>query len=132
MADKPAAARSTKRMFASATLVFELGVVFFAVLVAFGLRAAPVSQLAIGGGAIVLLCLFAASLLRHRLGYWLGWLAQLAILATGILIPMMFLVGALFTATWAFGLYWGARIDREKRARADGADGAVGADGAGL
>ncbi|NYI68916.1 hypothetical protein BJY26_003222 [Spelaeicoccus albus] len=110
--------KSTKRMFAAATLTFEIFVVFFGALVAFGLKLASVADIAIGGGAVVLLAIIAAALLRSRVGYVLGHLVQLCLIAAGFVVPMMFLVGALFAAAWVFGIVSGARVDREKAAYA--------------
>lgn len=109
---------STKRMFAAATLTFEIFVVFFGALVAFGLKLAPVGTIAIGTGAVMLAAIVAAALLRSPVGYALGHLVQLALIAAGFVVPMMFLVGVVFAAAWLFGLYSGARVDREKAAYA--------------
>jgi hypothetical protein len=54
-----------------------------------------------GGAALV-----AAALLRSRVGYVLGWIAQVAGLALGLLTPMMFIVGTLFAAVWCWHLCW--------------------------
>lgn len=113
--------KSTKRMFAAATLTFEIFVVFFGALVAFGLKLAPVTAIAVGAGGVVLAAIVAAALLRSPVGYILGHLVQLCLIAAGFVVPMMFLVGALFAAAWVFGLYSGARVDREKAAYASAA-----------
>lgn len=114
----PARPKSTKRMFAAATLTFEIFVVFFGALVAFGLGLASVPQIAVGAGAVVLLAIVAAALLRSRVGYLLGYVVQLCLIAAGFVVPMMFLVGVLFAAAWVFGVVSGARVDREKAAYA--------------
>jgi hypothetical protein len=59
----------------------------------------------------------AAGLLRRRWAYYLGWAIQVASLALGVVIPMMFFLGAVFTALWAGAFFLGARIDRERGER---------------
>lgn len=115
---RKAPAKSTKRMFAVSILAFELFVVFFACLVAYGLRPIPVVDIAIGGGGIIVLAMIAMGLLRLRIGYLLGHIVQLALIASGLVVPMMYLVGVLFAAAWGYGLYAGGRVDREKAAYA--------------
>ena len=70
--------------------------------------AAPAAGFA-GGAA--LLALVAAALLRSPVGYVLGWLAQLAGVALGLLTASMFLVGALLAAVWVLAFVLGKRLD---------------------
>ena len=89
---------------------------FFATLVAFGLRAAPAGRIwATGLGLVVVLVLLAGMVGRPG-GYLLGSLAQLLVLAGGLWVPMMFGVGAVFVVMWAVALVLGARIDSERAA----------------
>ena len=48
----------------------------------------------------------------------LGWLVQVASIALGFVIPMMFVLGVIFGALWAGAYFLGAKIDREKAERA--------------
>lgn len=89
---------------------------FLGALVVFGLHALPAGA-ALGGGAVVIvLMLVAIALLRFRIGYWLGWLVQLVVLASGFFVGMLFIVGAIFTAIWAYATIVGARLDRRNAA----------------
>jgi hypothetical protein len=63
-----------------------------------------------GGGAAVL-ALVAAGLLRSRVGYVLGWLAQLSGIALGLLTSSMFVVGAILAAVWVLAFLLGKRLD---------------------
>ena len=47
-----------------------------------------------------------------------GWAVQVVSVALGFVVPMMFVLGAVFGALWAAAYYLGARIDREKAERA--------------
>lgn len=115
----PRKRRSTKVMFASTVLSLEAFVVFFATLVAFGLEAKSIP------GPVLLTCgiVFSAILigscafLNKRFGYALGWVLQVLLIATGFVVPMMFLVGVLFALTWWYGVHTGARLDRENAQR---------------
>jgi len=105
-------ARSAQESLGAIVLGFEVIVVFLGALVVFGLHALPAAQ-ALGGGAVVIvLMLVAIPPLRYRVGYWLGWLVQLVVVASGFVVGMLFIVGAIFTAIWAYAMITGARLDR--------------------
>jgi hypothetical protein len=104
--------RSAQESLASIILGFEVIVVFLGALVVFGLHALPPAPALIGGGIIIVLMLLAIPLLRFRIGYWIGWLVQLIVVASGLLVGMLFIVGALFTAIWVYAMVTGARLDR--------------------
>lgn len=113
---RPRRERSAQESLGSIVLGFELVVVFLGALVVFGLHALPPVQ-ALGGGAVfIVLMLVAILLLRFRVGYWLGWLIQLGVIASGFLVGMLFTVGVIFTAIWAYAMIAGARLDRRSAA----------------
>ena len=118
--------RPAKPQFTQTILVLEAVVVFFATLVAYGLRVAPTATVwLVGGGLCVLLILLSGFVSRPG-GYAAGWVGQVLVLAGGIWVPMMFFVGGLFVILWWVALSLGGRIDRE-RAEYDAAHpGAVG------
>ncbi len=106
--------RAPRRALAATMLTLEAFVLLFAGLVAKDL--APVSS----GTALALClglafaCLVTAGLLRRPGGYAIGWVLQAATVATGLLVPVMFFVGAVFAGLWAVALHQGARIERER------------------
>ena len=106
--------RSPTRTIAATILVLEAFVLFFAALVAKDLSDLSPSTALLGGGGLALLCVLTAGLLRVRAAYVLGWLLQAVMIATGFVVPMMFGIGLIFTALWVFGLYAGARVERER------------------
>jgi hypothetical protein len=55
--------------------------------------------------------------LRFPWGVWLGWLLQAVLVATGILLPVMYFVAPAFVAIWVYCFVKGRQIDRA-RARA--------------
>jgi hypothetical protein len=124
--------RSAQESLGSIVLGFEVVVVFLGTLVVFGLRALPAAQALVGGAVVIVLMIVAIALLRFRIGYWLGWMVQLLVVASGFVVGMLFIVGAIFTGIWAYAMIAGARLDRrtaEYRAAqaADAADSASGA-----
>lgn len=115
--DEPARARpprSVKRSLASIVLGFETIVVFLAALVFFGLGALPPLVALGGGAALVIVFLATIALLRFEWGYVIGWILQAIMIASGILNPVMFVVGALFAGMWVYSMVTGTRIDKQK------------------
>lgn len=116
---KPA---SVRMMFASTVLLLEAFVVFFATLAFFGLEVLQASLAVrvwtmVGGlvlaAAFVVLCAF----LRKPGGYAVGWVLQILLVATGFLVPAMFVIGLCFLAAWWYSMVTGVRLDREKAER---------------
>jgi hypothetical protein len=78
----------------------------------FGLQLLP-AAIALGGGVALMVILIAATqFLRHRWGVWLGWVLQIVLVATGAVIPLMYVVGAGFVAIWIYCFVTGTRLDR--------------------
>ena len=73
---------------------------------------APVAAL-IGGG-LAILCLVVAGMLRKPWAYLVGHLIQLATIATGFLVPIMFFIGLMFLALWLGAFFLGRRIEADK------------------
>lgn len=97
----------------------ELVVVWLAALAAYGLRdpGTPTTAIWSVAGAVALLCLLALGLLRRPPGIWIGSAVQLLLLASGLVVPMMFVVGAVFLALWVVAVILGGRIDSERAER---------------
>ena len=106
--------RSTSESLLSIVLGLEAVLMFFVTLTAFGLKALPAVAAFVGGGALLLLLVLTAGLLRYRWGVWLGWLLQAVLIATGILLPIMFLIGAGFAGLWVYCFIKGRDIDRQR------------------
>lgn len=118
--------RPAKPQFTQTILILEAVVVFFATLVAYGLRIAPVATVWWVGGTLSLVLILLSGMVSRPGGYLAGSIVQVFVLAGGFAIPMMFAVGLIFVVLWAVALRLGGRIDRE-RAEYDAAHpGAVG------
>jgi fatty acid desaturase len=108
--------RSPRRTLAAATISLEALVVFFAGLVAKDLsRLSPGAALGLFS-VLAVACLVTAGLLRTRAGYAMGWIVQVAAIASGFWVPVMFFLGVAFALLWYVALQQGARIERERAA----------------
>jgi len=105
--------RHPTRTFAATVLSFEALIVFFAGLVAMHGKGGLGLTLGVPS-ALAVACLVVAGMLRRRWGYIAGWLLQIAVVATGVLVPAMYVVGAIFLLLWWYGLRLGRRIERER------------------
>ena len=108
--------RGVRQSLASIVLAFEVIVVFLASLVAFGLKVQPGPVALIGGGVICLALLVTLALLRYEWSFALGWVLQGVIVATGIFVPVMWVIGLIFAGMWVYCMVVGGRIDRQKAA----------------
>ena len=108
--------RTVRESLASIVLAFEIIVVFLASLVAFGLNAQPAAVALIGGGAICLALVVTLALLRYDWAFVLGSVLQGVIVATGIFVPVMWVIGLAFAGMWIYCMIVGGRIDRQKAA----------------
>jgi hypothetical protein len=68
------------------------------------------SAVALGGGT-ALLALVGALLIRRPVGYLVGWAAQVAGVALGLVTSAMFAIGGLFLALWVISFVLGKRLD---------------------
>ena len=68
------------------------------------------------GLGLVVACLVLAGLLRSEWAYIAGWAIQLAAIGLGFVVPMMFLIGAIFALLWGMAYFLGRKIERERAA----------------
>lgn len=116
--------KSALVQFTSTTLLLEVFLVIFATLAVWGLRNSEFGRgplqiessaaiWALGGVlAVVLMILSRAQ--GSAAGRAAGTVAQIPVLAMGLLVPMMFLVGGVFVVLWIYALRLGTRVDRER------------------
>jgi hypothetical protein len=116
--------RSVTESLLSIVLVIEAFVVFFAGLVAFGLKVlepAFPAWLALPAAAVLIVVLLATTLvLRFAWGKALGWVLQAGLVALGILLPMMYVIGGGFALLWIFCFTRGRRIDASRTSNPQG------------
>ncbi|MDQ1642346.1 MAG: hypothetical protein QOJ90_1697 [Actinomycetota bacterium] len=109
------------RLLAASVLVAEAFVIFFATLVAKDLSDVESSTVWLVGGAGALAALVVAGLLRRPWGYLLGSLLQVLVIAAGLVVPVMFFLGAVFAALWGLAILLGRRVERLRAAAGAGA-----------
>ncbi len=107
--------RSSKQTLASIVLAFESFVAFFATLAAFGLRVAEPEIVWAVGLTCSLLMMLTPAVLRYNWGYWIGSLWQVLLIASGVLLWGMFVIGIMLAGLWIWALIAGATIDRAKK-----------------
>src|SRR6478672_513999 len=73
------------------------------------------TALAIGLG-LVAACVLVAGMLRRPWAYALGWAIQVAAIALGFVVGIMFVLGGIFALLWGMADLLGRRIDRERAA----------------
>lgn len=72
---------------------------------------------ALGTGlGLFLACILVAGLLRRPWAYALGWAIQVAAIALGFAVGIMFVLGGIFALLWGMADFLGRRIDRERAA----------------
>jgi hypothetical protein len=115
MADRPRIRRkrSVSESLLSIVLALEAILVFFVALTVFGLKILDAPTILIGAAVLIIAMLFGGRALRYSWGVWVGWALQLALVATGIVFPLMFAVGAGFVALWIFCFIRGRQIDAQ-------------------
>ena len=111
------------RRLAASVLVFESLVVCFAIAVAIQVSDLRPAVAVPAGLGLALLCILTSGLLRRPGGYAMGSLVQVLVLATGFVVPAMFVLGAIFAGLWVTALVLGRRIIDVERAREAGQPG---------
>lgn len=104
--------RSVSESLLSIVLVLESLLVFFATLTNFTLDPARDLSTLVGGGVLFGVTLGVSRSLRSRWARWLAWIIQLALIASGILVPLMFIIGTGFVALFTYCFVIGRRLDQ--------------------
>ena len=68
------------------------------------------------GLGLAVSCLLLAGMLRAEWAYAVGWGIQLAAVALGLLVPLMYFLGAIFALLWGAAYFLGRKIERERAA----------------
>jgi hypothetical protein len=106
----------------AAVLVFEGMVVFFAMLVALDLSDVDNTTLWSVGSAALVACVALAGLLGRRWAIAVGSVLQVLIVGTGVVVPTMYFLGALFAGLWFLAIFLGRRVQRLQAAAASEPD----------
>jgi hypothetical protein len=66
------------------------------------------------GLGLCVACLVLAGVLRSEIAYAVGWGIQVAAIGLGFVVPMMFVLGAVFALLWGTAYFLGRKIERER------------------
>ncbi|HET7066674.1 MAG TPA: DUF4233 domain-containing protein [Nocardioides sp.] len=108
--------RSPKRGMCAAILSLEAVVLGLTTPVMINLADVPWRTACAIGLGLCLACLVLAGLLRSEVAYAVGWVIQVAAIALGFVVPMMFVLGAIFALLWGSAYFLGRKIERERAA----------------
>ncbi|MFF1683907.1 MULTISPECIES: DUF4233 domain-containing protein [unclassified Streptomyces] len=102
------------RMLCSSTLIGEFFIIAFAGLVA--MKDPDLSDGVVWGvcGVAMLLSVLLCGMLGRRGGIEAGWVLQAALVASGFVVPMMFILGLCFAGLWWASVHFGRKIDEAK------------------
>ena len=106
------------RTLCSSTLIAEAMVVGFAALVAMHLSSVSHGTLWAVCGAAMALCVLLCGMITRPGAVAVGWVLQVALIASGAVVGMMYGLGVIFTALWWASVHYGRKIDVIKAARA--------------
>ncbi|MFF7458969.1 DUF4233 domain-containing protein [Kitasatospora sp. NPDC008115] len=106
------------RTLCSSTLIGEALVVLFAALVAMQLSDVSTAALWTVSGIAMALCVLLCGMITRPGAVAVGWVLQLALIASGFVVPTMFALGLVFAGLWWCSVHYGRRIDEIKAARA--------------
>ncbi|MEW2633376.1 DUF4233 domain-containing protein [Streptomyces sp. NPDC048389] len=110
------------RTLCASTLIGEFFVIGFAGLVA--MKSDDVSMTAVWTvcGVLMLVSLLLCGMVTRPGGIQLGWVLQVALIASGLVVPAMYFLGVLFGGLWWASVHFGRKVDEAKAKWAAQAD----------
>jgi len=94
------------RILGAAVITMESLIMGFALLLAMKDHSALALSI---GGAIAILCLLTAGMMKKRTGWILGTLLQVGLVAYDVVVPLMYFLGGLFAALWVIAYFLGRK-----------------------
>ncbi|CAM5308324.1 hypothetical protein SALBM135S_04791 [Streptomyces alboniger] len=117
------------RTLCASTLIGEFFVIGFAGLVAMKDPDLSMGTVWTVCGIAMLLSVLLCGVITRPGGVQLGWALQIALIASGFVVPVMFFMGAVFAALWWASVHFGRQIDEAKARFAAMAEGQAEAGG---
>jgi membrane-bound metal-dependent hydrolase YbcI (DUF457 family) len=102
------------RTLCASTLIGEFFIIGFAGLVAMKDPDLSTSTVWLVSGIAMLLCVLLCGMVTRPGGVALGWALQIALIASGVFVPTMFFMGAVFAALWWASVHFGRKVDEAK------------------
>ena len=105
-------APATKRLLGT-VLIMETVVIWLAIPVAVAIEHASFGRVGVAGVVLAVLAVVLAALARRRLRWTIvgGSVLQAVVIVAGVIVPVMYFLGAIFAAFWVIGLRLGHRLD---------------------
>jgi hypothetical protein len=105
-------AAATRRLCAT-VLIMETVVIWLAIPVALAVDHARPQRAGVAGVALAVAAVVLAALARRRLRWTIvgGSVLQALVIVAGVIVPVMYFLGAIFAAFWVIGLRLGHRLD---------------------
>ncbi len=110
------------RTLCSSTLIGEFFIIGFAALVAMKDEDLSTATVWTVSGIAMFLCLALCGVITRPGGIALGWALQIALIASGFVVPTMFFLGVVFAALWWASVHYGRQVDEAKARFAAQAD----------
>ena len=107
--------RSLTESLLSIVLTLEAILVFFISLTVYGLHRLSPAQAFIGGALLVVVLVLATRIVRWNWGVWVGWVLQVVLLATGLVLPALYIAALFFIALWIFCFVRARQVDRQNQ-----------------
>lgn len=108
--------RSPRRGMCAAVLGLEAVVLGLTTPIMVSIAGVGLAAALVVGLGLAVACVLVAGMLRREWAYGAGWTIQVAAVALGFVVPLMFFLGGLFAALWATADLLGQRIERERAA----------------
>ncbi|KAA0932239.1 MULTISPECIES: DUF4233 domain-containing protein [Streptomyces] len=102
------------RTLCASTLIGEFFVIGFAGLVAMKDPDLSMATVWTVCGVAMVLCLLLCGMITRPGGVQLGWALQIALIASGFVVPVMFFLGAVFAALWWASVHYGRKVEEAK------------------
>jgi hypothetical protein len=102
------------RTLCASTLIGEFFIIGFAGLVAMKDPDLATSTVWLVSGIAMLLCVLLCGMVTRPGGVALGWALQIALIASGVFVPTMYFMGAVFAALWWASVHFGRKVDEAK------------------
>jgi hypothetical protein len=102
------------RTLCASTLLGEFFVIGFAGLVAMQMSNLPAGTVWTVSGTAMVLSLVLSGMLSRPWAVTVGWALQLGLIASGFVVPVMFVLGLVFAALWWASVHFGRKVDEAK------------------
>jgi hypothetical protein len=102
------------RVLGSTVLILEALVVLLAVPIAINVSNVNATYALVIGIALAGLLVLTVGVITKPIAVPIGWVLQVLVIASGIIVPTMFFIGGLFALLWFYAVRNGQRVDRAR------------------